>query len=259
MERSDAMKAATQDHVRLGGRRVEYRVVRSTAARKLRVRVSPSGVEVVQPAGRGIGEVVAFLDTNAGWILNQLRRVERLRNVRRTEKRKVGQILLRGDLAHIRVETTRTRARGNVVSCVDGDIVIRRGPGSRTPIARSLENWLRKAARSEIERQLTAVTARLRQDPGRLYVMGQRTKWGNCSARRNLSFNWRLILAPEFVLRYMVAHEAVHLAVPDHSAKFWLTVQSLCSHAERARQWLAANERKLAVDLSAACSPDAHF
>jgi predicted metal-dependent hydrolase len=51
----------------------------------------------------------------------------------------------------------------------------------------------------------------------------------------------------------MVAHEAVHLAVPDHSAKFWLTVQSLCRHTEKARQWLVANERELAVDLNHAC------
>src|SRR5712691_5174153 len=46
--------------------------------------------------------------------------------------------------------------------------------------------------------------------------------------RNNLSFNWRLIMAPEFVARYLVTHEAVHLFVPDHSKQFWLTVQSLC-------------------------------
>jgi len=58
--------------------------------------------------------------------------------------------------------------------------------------------------------------------------MGQRTKWGNCSLLPNLSFNWRLIMAPEAVLRYLVTHEAVHLAVPDHSQEFRLTVRSLC-------------------------------
>ncbi len=83
--------------------------------------------------------------------------------------------------------------------------------------------------------------------------MGQRTKWGNCSADRNLSFNWRLILAPEFVLRYLVTHEAVHLVVPDHSAKFWLTVQSLRAETERAKQWLSANGPRLAVKLDAIC------
>jgi predicted metal-dependent hydrolase len=50
--------------------------------------------------------------------------------------------------------------------------------------------------------------------------MDQRTKWGNCSAQGNLSFNWRLVMAPEFVLRYIVTHEMVHLAVPDHLVSF---------------------------------------
>jgi hypothetical protein len=83
--------------------------------------------------------------------------------------------------------------------------------------------------------------------------MGQRTKWGNCFADRNLSFNWRLILAPDSVLRYLVTHEAVHLTVPDHSTKFWLTVQSLCPETERAKQWLSANGLRLAVKLDSIC------
>jgi predicted metal-dependent hydrolase len=59
-------------------------------------------------------------------------------------------------------------------------------------------------------------------------------------------------MAPEYVLRYIVTHEMVHLAVPDHSPKFWLTVQSLCPETERARQWLVANAHRLTVDLDAA-------
>jgi predicted metal-dependent hydrolase len=162
-------------------------------------------------------------------------------------------LLFRGELTRIRVETTATRARGNLVDFNDGEIVVRRGAQSRTPLTRSLENWLRKQARSEIERCLSAVITRVRQRPRRVYVMGQRTKWGNCSSRKNLSFNWRLILAPDFVLRYLVTHEAVHLAIPDHSAKFWLTVQSLCPETERAKQWLSASGWRLAIQLESVC------
>jgi predicted metal-dependent hydrolase len=97
-----------------------------------------------------------------------------------------------------------------------------------TMIAPYLELWLRREARRAINDQLSRITARLGCRPAQVYIMGQRTKWGNCSSRRNLSFNWRLILAPEFVLKYLVTHETVHLVIPDHSAKFWLTVQSLC-------------------------------
>jgi predicted metal-dependent hydrolase len=129
-----------------------------------------------------------------------------------------------------------------------GDIVIQRGPHSRTPANRSLENWLRKQARDDIQQCLTELTSRLKRRPNRVYVMNQRTKWGNCSARRNLSLNWRLILAPREVLQYLVAHEAAHLAVPDHSDRFWLLLQSICPHARRSRRWLADHGHTLLGD-----------
>lgn len=243
------MRASQAHTIELGGCHVEYREVASRSARKLRLRVGPQGVEVVRPSGRSASEVKAFLAERAPWVLDQMQRAERLRGVRRPEQRMAGQILFRGVPTRIRVEAVKSRARCNSVSLHDGEIIVRCGGESSTPSARSMETWLRKQARTAIEAELATVTARLRQRPARVYVMGQRTKWGNCSAKRNLSFNWRLILAPDFVLRYLVTHEAVHLVVPDHSARFWLTVQSLCPETERAKQWLCANQGKLSVDL----------
>lgn len=244
------MKASTEHRIRLGGRTIDYRLVRSTAARKLRVRVGPGGVEVVQPISRDGDEVPAFLAANGRWIVDQLKRAERLSRVRRPARRVGGEILFRGELTRIHIETTPSRAMGNAVQLADGAIVISRGAGSRTPVARSLEAWLRRVARRQIETHLEAVTTRLGRRPERIYVMGQRTKWGNCSSRRNLSFNWRLILAPDYALQYLVTHEAVHLAVPDHSAKFWLTVQGLCRDTEKAKQWLCRHQAQLQVELS---------
>lgn len=244
------MQTATQHRIRLGERVVDYRLIPSKAAHKLRVRVGPGGVDVMQPMGRNRDEVSKFLVANERWVLEQLDRAARLRSVRRPIHRPVGQILLHGEPTRVRVETTWSRATGNAVRVVEGDVVVSRGPQSRTPVARSLERWLRREARQTIEAHLSKITARLGERPKRIYVMGQRTKWGNCSCRRNLSFNWRLILAPEYVVRYLVTHEAVHLVVPDHSVKFWLTVQSLCRETERAKQWLVSHQPELAVDLA---------
>jgi predicted metal-dependent hydrolase len=248
MGKAEPMRAGHHHQIELGGRQIECRMVASHSARKLRLRVGLNGIEVVQPVGRTGEDVSSFLDQHAQWILNQLQRVERLRKIRVVDRRR-GEILFRGQPTRVHIEQSTTRSRANFVSLVDDEIVMRRGLGSQTPVARSLENWLRRQARAEIETQLEMVLSRLRQRPGRIYVMGQRTKWGNCSAGRNLSFNWRLILAPPFVLRYLVTHEAVHLAVPDHSTKFWLTVQSLCPETERAKQWLSANGMRIAVKL----------
>jgi predicted metal-dependent hydrolase len=248
---AEAMRVGNHHQITLGGRQIEYRLVASRSVRRLRLRVGLRGIEVLQPLGRTDDEVSSFLVQNEEWVLDQLRRVERLRNVRVADRYQ-GEILFRGERTRVRIEAA-AGARGNLVTEVDGEIVVRRGSDSRTPVARSLENWLRRQARAEIERELETVLSKIQQCPHRIYVMGQRTKWGNCSAGQNLSFNWRLILAPHFVLRYLVTHEAVHLAVPNHSAKFWLTVQSLCPETERAKQWLSANGLRIAVNLDSIC------
>lgn len=244
------MKSATQHRIRLRGRQIDYRLVSSSSAKKLRVRVGLNGIEVVRPRERAKSAVSTFLRHNQDWVLAEMDRADRLRGARRPSGADANRILFRGVRTSVVVASSDAETRGNAVDHVDGRIVIRRGPRSRTPVARSLENWLRKQARVEIEGLLATMTARLRQRPGRVYVMAQRTKWGNCSVQRNLSFNWRLILAPEFVLRYIVTHEVTHLAIPDHSARFWLTVQSRCPETERARQWLCRNQAQLTVDLN---------
>lgn len=200
------MKVAPQKTLTFGKRRVDYRLVRSKSARKLRVRVGPEGVEVVQPVGRTTEEFEAFLESRQDWIIRQIERVERFRSVRKPLRKERGEILYRGKPTLVRVEDVpRHRGTNRVLFEADGLVVIR-GRRSRTSPAQSLENWLRKQARQEIHRHLDRLTVRIGRHPRRVYVMGQRTKWGNCSSLQNLSFNWRLIMAPDFVLRYLVTH-----------------------------------------------------
>ena len=251
------MRASTHRRIVLRGICVDYEVVVSKAARQSRLRVGPGGVEVIQPVGVGEEKASTFLRRNESWVLAQLERVSSLRALRRPARRQPGEILYRGESTPVRVEIAETKGRGNLVRWSEGEIIVRRGLETRASAARGLENWLRRQARSAIADCLPALIASIRQRPGRVYVMDQRTKWGNCSSRGNLSFNWRLVLAPDFVLRYLVTHEVVHLAIPDHSAKFWLTVQSLCPEMERAKQWLSQHHAQLTVKLASIVGPEA--
>jgi predicted metal-dependent hydrolase len=246
-------QTAVRATITLGGRQVDLRVVARHSARRLRVRVGFGGVEVVHPAQRAPIQVEAFLRANESWILGQLDRIERLRAVRRPLLLNAGVILYRGEPVSVRVEDIARRGRQNRVTITPDGIVIARGRTTQTPPARSLENWLRRRAREEITRHLADLTPRLKQAPRSVFVREQRTRWGSCTTRQNLSFNWRLIMAPDAVLRYLVTHEAVHLAIPDHSRRFWLTVQSLCPETERARQWLSANAHNLWIELEEVC------
>lgn len=235
----------------IGRRQVAYRVVNSSAAKRLRVRVGPGFIEVLRPCERDDAEVRSFLREHSEWIAQQISRLDAVKHIRRPESTEHTGVLLRGEETVVRLERGSAASRCNLIEANEGGLVIRCGGRATTTPAASLQTWLRKQARREIAIELQRILPRTRHRPTGVYVMDQRTKWGGCSARGILTFNWRLVLAPPFVLRYIVVHEAVHLSIPDHSPAFWLTVQSLCPDCERARQWLAANGRRLVEPFAA--------
>ena len=79
----------------------------------------------------------------------------------------------------------------------------------------------------------------------RVSLRDPRSRWGSCSARGALSFSWRLVLAPEPVLDYVVAHEVAHLAEMNHGPRFWSLVHTLSGDSASPRAWLRANGERL--------------
>jgi len=75
----------------------------------------------------------------------------------------------------------------------------------------------------------------------RISIRDQTSRWGSCSATGVLSYSWRLVLAPPFVLDYLAAHEVAHRVELNHSPRFWRTLQRICPEMERAKTWLNAH------------------
>jgi predicted metal-dependent hydrolase len=115
--------------------------------------------------------------------------------------------------------------------------LIRIGGGAQSMAAR-LEAWLRHQARVDLTAQAAAFADRLEQPFGRISVRDTRSRWGSCAANGNLSFCWRLILAPPAVLAYVVAHELAHLVERNHGPLFWAQVASIAGDVADARAWL---------------------
>lgn len=81
----------------------------------------------------------------------------------------------------------------------------------------------------------------------RITIRDQKTRWGSCSVRGTLSFNWRLMLAPPAILDYVVVHELCHLTCMNHSAAFWSKVESVLPDYRASRKWLKDHGHELII------------
>jgi predicted metal-dependent hydrolase len=215
---------------------VVYQVRRSDRARRVRVTVDPArGVEVVLPRRASEREAVAAIREFRPWIE---RRMAELSDARAVVAARGETVPYLGQTLFLSGESGRSRVtrRGDVLLVPVGE--------SRTP---ALERWYRRAARSEIEPRLKRACALAGTSYSGLTIRGQRTRWASCSRSGSMSFNWRLLLAPEAVLDYVVWHEVCHLEVMDHSPRFWRLVAARSPGYRDHVRWLRTNGATLVL------------
>lgn len=190
-----------------------------------------------------------FLRENERWVVEQMDFVKRSAGSRLMRPPMTFSVL--GEDRHVCViEESTTRKFGIIVESLDA-LTVRVPKEAGSVGARALERWLRRKARRAFAAALERRTRDMGLSHGRVYIMGQRTRWGSCSSRRNLSFNWRLVMAPPAVLDYLVVHELAHLAEASHSTRFWLIVRSHCPDFQQHRNWLRDNADRLRHPLEA--------
>jgi predicted metal-dependent hydrolase len=103
------------------------------------------------------------------------------------------------------------------------------------------EHWLKQEAKRVIEERVELINKDGRFKYKKIFIRSQRTKWGNCSGRKNVSFNWRLIKAPLDVIDYLIVHEFTHLEERNHSKVFWNKVSQLYPNYKESNRWLKKN------------------
>jgi predicted metal-dependent hydrolase len=203
-----------------------YTVARSARARRVRVSVDGDGqVRVTLPRkapARAAAEAVREL---APWIERRRRALER---AAAEVERSPGTVPYLGRELRLQPQPGRERIhrRGDVLLVPTGD-------------ARpALDRWYRRQARAEIAPRLDAAVARAGTRYSGLTIRAQKTRWASCSSTGAMSFNWRLLLAPEGVLDYVVEHEVCHIEVMDHSPRFWALLESRVPAWREHSRWL---------------------
>ena len=107
--------------------------------------------------------------------------------------------------------------------------------------------WYRKQARQVITVRVKYYADLLGLEVNKIRISNARKRWGSCSAKNNLSFTWRLILAPLEIIDYVVVHELMHIFEKNHSRRFWVRVEEYYPQYRKKRKWLKQNSHLLRV------------
>ncbi len=211
------------------------RVRRHRQARRYTLRIQSVTREVVLtiPPRGSIREARAFAQKHGGWIAARLKRLPEAAPfadgmrfpLRGVEHRIVHRPSARG--------TAWTEASdGEWLLCV---------AGAAPHVARRVTDFLKRQALRDLDAASRRAAAQIGVEVRRVSVRDQSSRWGSCSSTGVLSYSWRLVLAPPFVLDYLAVHEVAHLVEMNHSQRFWRLVQRHCPDAARAKAWLDAN------------------
>jgi len=231
--RTSAPSTITVDY---GGEVFLVRLRAHRLARRYTLRIHSVTREVVltMPPRGSVRQASAFAQKHGAWIAARLQRLPdaapfangTLLPLRGLDHRIVHRPGVRGTV------WIETGAGGEPLLCV---------AGAEPHIPRRVRDYLKRQAKSDLETASHLAAAALGVTVKRVSVRDQSSRWGSCSTTGLLSYSWRLILAPPFVLDYLAAHEVTHLVEMNHSRAFWRLVERICPQMNRAKTWLDAH------------------
>lgn len=228
--------SAISPEIDLGAVVLPIALRRHPTARRLTLRLAPDGSEVriTLPKWARSAEAIAFAHARRDWLAAQFAKVPQ-----REVPGPGGTILYRGESLRIAWEEKASRRP----ALADG--AVRLG-GPQEGLEKRLARWLERESLTLFERDMHDYTAAAALDPVPVAISRAQRRWGSCSDKVRIRLNWRLVQAPDYVRRSVVAHEVAHLVHFDHSPAFHaLLAQIYDDDIAKADRWLKDKGRSL--------------
>jgi predicted metal-dependent hydrolase len=221
--------------LRIDGEPVSVTIRHNPRARRLIIKVHPTTgeVTVVAPSRRALDHALEFARSELSWIKRRIQEVPGS-----VELVMGAAVLFRGE-EHVVAQGARGPAPVWVEEAEGSRLIRVSGRAEHAP--RRIIDFFKREARRILAERTVELAARIGARPARISIRDTQSRWGSCSTERSLSFSWRLILAPPFVLDYVVAHEVAHMRHMNHGPRFWKLVGLLTSEADAAQEWLGVN------------------
>ncbi|MBN2086908.1 M48 family metallopeptidase [Candidatus Peregrinibacteria bacterium] len=241
------------ESITINNREVPFILKRSTRARRLRMQVDSEKRQIVMTIPRFTlnFEVNRFINNQKPWIEKQLSKIEKHNKTHPKPK------YLNGDVFYYLGEAVtlelvpssfwrpRINIRGDkMVMSIHREMTMSEG---KKLIKKTIQSFYKNKAEEVIHDRLQFFNEYYQLEYKRVTLRNQKSRWGSCSGKKNLNFNWKLIMAPIEIIDYVVVHEMCHLKQMNHSAKFWNLVSLKIPYHNDAKKWLKENNYLLSA------------
>jgi predicted metal-dependent hydrolase len=237
--------------ISINGQTITYAVKRSLKARRIRLEVRPqTGLTVIVPHSYKIGQLPRLLISKGRWISNNLAKYRHLQKPYAEKELKSGDTVpyLGRDMELVK----RENHSGTDSIILEGDtLTVSSELFKNDTLELAFEQWYRTEAAKVISERIDKLSSQMGISYKQISIRGQKTRWGSCSRKRSLNFNWKLIMAPEPVIDYVIIHELAHLKEMNHSKKFWELVAQYCPTWREHKKWLKQHEAHLTARFCA--------
>lgn len=223
-----------------------YELVRSARRRSISIEISKARVVVRAPQFVAKVEIERFVHEKASWVQQKLVQQEQQLSSAPTYNFAPGSVMpYLGDALTLIVHK---QPKSDVVRYGDKLLVIlstRARVTDEQQTKRLVCQWFQEQAQILLKAKTDAATAQLGIRHAGIVLKATRSKWGHCTAQGAIQYNWQIMLAPEPVVDYLVAHEVSHLLHHNHGPAFWALVERLCPDYKKRRAWLKTNGAQL--------------
>ncbi|EGO61837.1 M48 family metallopeptidase [Acetonema longum] len=227
----------------INGHAIDYTVIistRRTSSARLKI-TSSTTLEITIPSNYDAKKIDHLLIQKSAWIS---RTTERLKGCEAA----AGQLIqpgmelpLHGQMHQVVLHES-THHPG--ITLADNQrILLRHQPGQtgQDVLKKILVIWYRRMAYQTLREKTEYWGGIIGARPNKITIRDPKTRWGSCSARAAISYSWRIIMAPECVIDYLVVHELCHLRIPNHSTQYWAFLARYIPDYEEQRRWLKQN------------------
>lgn len=215
---------------------ISYTLIR-TKRKTVAIQVKSDGsVAVRAPQRLAKREIDRVVQQKEGWILAHQQQMQQRQQAQESFCLSDGRLPLLGGWLPITYTDTKTPF------CSQGTCFLARG--EEAELWEQAERLYRSIAREQLERRVADYANRMGVHPTGLRITGAKGRWGSCSGKNSLNFSWRLILAPEPCVNYVVVHELCHILHHDHSPAFWQEVERWFPDWQQCREQLGQLARQ---------------